>query len=94
MAQNSSNGGVSLCTLLGLLFLGLKLGGCINWPWIWVLCPFWIPLAFGIFVLMILLFTYTVADEKIKMGIKKLWNNGNADKEEIRKRIKKLENEN
>lgn len=29
--------------LLALLFIGLKLTGFISWPWLWVLCPLWIP---------------------------------------------------
>lgn len=41
MARNS---GVSFGTLLGLLFIGLKLGKVIDWSWLWVLCPLWIPL--------------------------------------------------
>jgi hypothetical protein len=32
-------------SLLAVLFIGLKLTGSINWPWIWVLGPLWIPLA-------------------------------------------------
>lgn len=32
-------------SLLGTTFIALKLMGYINWPWIWVLCPFWINLA-------------------------------------------------
>jgi hypothetical protein len=36
---------VSFTTLLGLLFIGLKLGGAIGWSWFWVLCPFWIGTA-------------------------------------------------
>lgn len=32
-------------SLLGTLFVGLKLTGYINWPWIWVLAPFWVPVA-------------------------------------------------
>lgn len=28
-------------SLLGLLFIGLKLGSVINWSWWWVLAPFW-----------------------------------------------------
>lgn len=32
--------------LLGLLFIGLKLSGHITWSWLWVLSPFWIPIAF------------------------------------------------
>jgi hypothetical protein len=31
-------------SLLAVLFIGLKLTGSINWPWIWVLGPLWIPL--------------------------------------------------
>lgn len=31
--------------LLLLLFIGLKLGGVINWSWFWVLSPLWISLA-------------------------------------------------
>jgi hypothetical protein len=29
--NNTSSGGASFCTLLGLLFIGLKLGGVITW---------------------------------------------------------------
>ncbi len=32
--------------LLGVLFIGLKLGGVIDWPWLWVLSPLWIPVPF------------------------------------------------
>lgn len=27
-----------------LLFIGLKLGKVIEWSWIWVLAPIWVPL--------------------------------------------------
>ena len=40
--NNSSNGGISFSTLLGLVFIVLKLCGVINWSWLWVLSPFWI----------------------------------------------------
>jgi hypothetical protein len=42
--------GVSFADLLALLFIGLRLGGAIDWPWVWVLSPLWIPLALGLFV--------------------------------------------
>lgn len=47
MSSGSSTNytGPGTATLLGVLFVGLKLTGYINWPWIWVLAPFWIPLA-------------------------------------------------
>lgn len=30
-------------SLLGLLFIGLKLMGYIDWSWWWVLAPLWVP---------------------------------------------------
>jgi hypothetical protein len=41
----------SLTTPLFLVFLVLKLTGFINWSWIWVTSPLWIPLAMVIIVL-------------------------------------------
>ena len=35
---------INTIDLLGLLFIGLKLGQIIDWSWWWVLSPFWIPL--------------------------------------------------
>lgn len=40
-----SSGGVSLCSLLTVLFVGLKLTGHIAWSWWWVLSPVWLPFA-------------------------------------------------
>jgi hypothetical protein len=40
-----NNNGVGFGSLLLLLFIGLKLGGVIDWSWWWVLSPLWIPLA-------------------------------------------------
>lgn len=47
------SGGIGFGGLLAILFIGLKLGGVINWSWLWVLSPLWIPLAIvlGIFVI-------------------------------------------
>lgn len=44
-------------SLLLLLFIGLKLGGIIDWSWWWVTAPFWIPLllataAFAVFLIL------------------------------------------
>lgn len=33
----------SLSTLLTVLFVGLKLGGVVDWSWWWVVSPLWIP---------------------------------------------------
>ena len=47
MADSSSagGGGIGLFGLLAVLFIGLKLTGHIDWGWLWVLGPLWIPLA-------------------------------------------------
>ena len=33
---------MNLGTILGIVFVVLKLVGVINWSWFWVLSPFWI----------------------------------------------------
>ena len=46
MSEPSSNGGgIGIIGLLGVLFVGLKLGGIIDWSWWWVTFPFWGGLA-------------------------------------------------
>lgn len=39
--NNSSSGGIGVVGLLGVLFIGLKLGHVIDWSWWWVTAPFW-----------------------------------------------------
>ncbi len=43
MSKNtsSSSGGIGIFGLLGVLFVGLKLTGFIDWSWWWVTAPFW-----------------------------------------------------
>ena len=36
--------------ILGLIFITLKLTGHITWSWLWVLSPFWIPIAVALLV--------------------------------------------
>jgi hypothetical protein len=40
-------------SLLAILFIGLKLTGYIDWSWVWVLAPVWVPIiiAVGIIIL-------------------------------------------
>jgi len=39
---------ITLPAALGILFIGLKLAGAIDWSWIWVLSPFWISFVVGV----------------------------------------------
>lgn len=40
-----NSGGISLLSVLGIVFIVLKLCNVIDWDWIWVLFPFWLPFA-------------------------------------------------
>jgi hypothetical protein len=44
-SSSSSSGGIGFTGLLTILFIGLKLTGYIDWPWLWVLSPIWISLS-------------------------------------------------
>lgn len=50
-----SGGGCSFSTILGIVFIVLKLTGVISWSWVWVLAPFWIPLALVAFIVAIII---------------------------------------
>lgn len=45
--------GISLASILGIVFIVLKLTKHIDWDWLWVLAPFWIPLAFAFCVFLL-----------------------------------------
>ncbi len=49
--SKSKSGGITFAGLLAVLFIGLKLTKVIEWSWLWVLSPLWIPLAIGILLL-------------------------------------------
>lgn len=51
------SGGIGFAGLLAILFIGLKLGGVINWSWWWVLSPLWIPVAIilALFVIVLII---------------------------------------
>lgn len=43
--EKMNSGGLSLPSVLLVVFIVLKLCHVIDWSWIWVLSPFWITLA-------------------------------------------------
>lgn len=44
---------LGFCTLIFGIFLTLKLVGAIEWSWLWVLSPLWIPcLVLGLIVVL------------------------------------------
>ena len=49
-------------SILGIAFIILKLCNVIDWAWIWVLAPFWIPLAIiGIILIVWLIIVIVLA---------------------------------
>ena len=49
---NDSNEFRTVMEAVLTVFIVFKLTGVIDWPWIYVLMPFWIPLIMSIFVIM------------------------------------------
>jgi len=41
MRNNSSSSGMGILSVVGVVFITLKLVGVINWSWWWVTAPFW-----------------------------------------------------
>lgn len=49
----NEQGGIGCLTVLGLIFVVLKLTDLIDWSWWWVLAPFWGPVALTVTVILI-----------------------------------------
>ena len=66
--EKAANGGMSLCGVLTTIFVVLKLIGVIDWPWIWVLAPFWITLILGVIGIIIAIIFVIGIFKKEKFG--------------------------
>jgi hypothetical protein len=77
MSNKKSGCSVSL-PLITLILVILKLTGVIDWSWVWVTSPIWIPIALVFFILavalgvVLILFAMGVDRDKIKDGLNKL----------------------
>ncbi|WLI36338.1 hypothetical protein [Pseudomonas sp. FP818] len=54
-SNSSTSGGIGILGLLGVLFVGLKLTGYIDWSWWYVTMPFWGGLAVALAVIVLIL---------------------------------------
>ena len=52
--SKAANDGMGFCGLLAVAFIVLKLCKVINWSWLWVLAPLWIPTALVILIIAII----------------------------------------
>lgn len=51
--SNNSSSSINFAGVLAIVFITLKLTGNIDWPWVWVLSPIWIPIAIALFLLVL-----------------------------------------
>lgn len=63
MDQKVKRGGMGTLSVLTLIFIVLKLTGLIDWSWVWVLSPVWIP---GLFFAVV--FAIILIGGKLKKG--------------------------
>lgn len=68
MKNNENNvnvsSGIGFTGVLQIVFIVLKLVKVINWSWIWVLSPTWIPLSITIICLLIVWIIYKIEERK------------------------------
>ena len=48
MSKQTNYNGIGFFGMLTILFIGLKLTGFIDWGWVWVLSPLWLPFVIGV----------------------------------------------
>jgi hypothetical protein len=63
MEINKTSSGVSLSTVVFVVFLILKLTHVIDWSWWWVTSPIWISLGLAIIILMIVGIVLAIIDK-------------------------------
>ena len=63
--KNSGSTGGIFWTLLAVAFIILKITNLIDWPWVWVLAPIWIPLGIALAVIVVVL-TVVLAKEVLR----------------------------
>ena len=59
--SSSSSGGIGFLSVLGIIFIVLKLTGNITWSWWLVLLPFYGVLALAIVIILVLLAAWLCA---------------------------------
>jgi len=62
-SNNSSarSGGIGFCGLLAIVFIVLKLCHIIEWSWLWVLSPLWIPFTIVLVILIVILLVMLIS---------------------------------
>jgi hypothetical protein len=53
--DNNYSGGIGFFGALALLLIGLKLCHVIDWSWVWVLSPLWLPITILMVIMIVIL---------------------------------------
>lgn len=53
--KSSSSSGIGFFGMLGVVFIGLKLTGHIDWSWWWVTAPLWGPLTLVLAIILVVI---------------------------------------
>lgn len=61
-SNNNRSGGIGFFGLLTIAFIVLKLCGIIDWMWLWVFAPLWIPVALAIVLGLAAIITGSIID--------------------------------
>lgn len=74
MSKESSSSGLSLSTVLTVIFIVLKLTGVIDWSWWWILSPTLISLGFlGVFLICVLIAHISSERDATRAAKEKPW---------------------
>lgn len=55
---------INFAEVLGVVFIALRLCGVIDWPWVWVLAPIWVPIGLWILAVLIAFIWEMLKDRK------------------------------
>lgn len=66
--KQATRTGISFTGALTLIFITLKLTDVIDWSWVWVLAPLWIPLALVAVILLVAFILYVVREDEHNNG--------------------------
>lgn len=67
MSDKEKGGGVGILTVIGIVFIILKLCKLITWSWIWVLAPFWTPVVLVIIIIIIAVIKNWIDDRMYRL---------------------------
>lgn len=74
IANTAERSGMGLSSVLLVVFIVLKLTDNIDWSWVWVLSPLWIPISLVLTVLVVFSvfwFVAALAGAKFRVRVKK-----------------------